>query len=268
MGGHVGAFINLKKGKCIINCGKKYAGNSVKEAKFYETLIQLVDKKLLPLKYLKFFPKFYSKYCTINKDVYFEIENLKIKAGKNAQILDFKIGFKTAYMFNSGFFKSKRHEIINQLSTSAKYGFRLEGSSVPISNAQNSQTISMKSFSSRSKFRYYSTNPISVFNSFFTTKKSILQAIKSLDDLITEFIIPNHKNALKNKLSIGFIGASVLFVSGEKSTFAKLIDFSHPVFLTPNTPIKLKENYLKVIINMTQGVLNLYDEIIKFSKQT
>ena len=34
MGGHAGAIIDLPRKSCNINCGKKYIGDSIKEAKF------------------------------------------------------------------------------------------------------------------------------------------------------------------------------------------------------------------------------------------
>ena len=268
MGGHIGAIIDLPNKKCNINCGKKYVGDSIKEAKFYEDLVMMTKRKEIPKAYLKFFPKFYSNYCTRDNNTYFEIENLRTKAGLNSQVLDFKVGYKTAYTFNSGILKEKRHAIINKLSTSAKYGFRLEGKSINIikTSLHKSKMLSLKHFSNKKKFSNYGTHPFHIFKSYFKDdKKSALKTLASLNKMIATFIIPNEQNALKNiKTSIGFIGSSILFVKGNKSSFVKLIDFAHPIILNKNTKKRhIKKNQI-AILNMSNGIVSLQIHLNRF----
>ena len=91
--------------------------------------------------------------------------------------------------------------------------------------------------------------------------------LQSLNKLITEFVEPNYLQAVNNTgTSIGFIGSSILFVSGNKSSFVKLIDFAHPIILSEETPKKLKKKYLSAIENMTFGILSLRAHLRNYYK--
>ena len=260
MGGHAGAFIDIHRG-CSINCGKKYVGGSIKEAHFYERMYDLARTGKIPKKFLSFFPKYYGIRCKKDGVSYFEIENLKTRAGNKVKTLDFKVGKKSAFKFNTGFLKNKRLGLINTLSTSSRLGFRLEGSSVSIKTHKSipkSFKIPTPIKVPGKKYKLYSKNPFHIFDSFFSDEKSLNQTIKSLERMYNKFIVPNQD---RKTHGLGFIGASILFVSGSKSSFVKMIDFAHPFVYDPANPSK---NTLNVIDNMSNGVKSLLDQLKLF----
>jgi hypothetical protein len=249
MGGHEGAFINISStNKKHYLCGKKFINDSKKEYKFYLELNKYVKENKLPKNYLNAFPKLYStKLCTLNGNKYFQIENLRAKAGgADVKTLDFKIGRYTARKFNSNLKKELRHSFINKfLSTSRNLGFRLEGGNVTRLNTGIKKI---------NKISLYSMKPDEIFNQFFKNKTKAKELLNSLKKLWTQFFYPNFLNAINNKLSFGFIGSSILIVSGNKRTFAKIIDLAHPQILLPD---KFDLNKQKVIEDMTFGFYNL-----------
>ena len=282
--------------KKVYLCGKKYTGDSVKELAFYQKLQNMAEKKQIPKEYLNVFPKLYTRntnsMCRVENTQYFYIENLKSTVGGNAKTLDFKIGHRSARRFNSGFMKNKRHEMIDSLSTSKKLGFRLEGGNVSknklIQNNTTSRNVLIKNNGSKNidkvynnsilrnykslsnykikvnKTTKYKMNPYDIFNTFFNEINNAKKIRSQLNDIWNTFMYPNYKvaksivnNSNSNKKAVGFIGSSVLFVTGNTDTTVKLIDFAHPHVMGFRDSSELKKSKFEVIKDMTSGFRNL-----------
>ena len=182
-------------------------------------------------------------------------------------MLDFKIGFKTAFLFDKGFIGNTRHQILdNYMSTSSQLGFRLEGATdikiIKKLAKKYKKQSNYKFFSMEKnlpKIALYNLNTYFVFEIFF--EKNIKFAKKLLHELMTfwnKFVQPNIYAASKGKESIGFIGSSILLVKGESDITFKLIDFSHPFWATNvdfNKDVSRKK-HLEIVENYTNGIKN------------
>ena len=271
MGGHPGAFTDVQLSNCKIACGKKASKDSKTELAFYK---DLYSRKNLPdhLESLKnFFPKYYPKEnCSKGDNNYFVIENIKSDIGNDVRTLDFKIGFKTAFGFDSGTIKRKRHSILdsNLISTSLKNGYRLEGITGPnnllkniVINAKNDPNSGYKwTIIQRGKKKLqsslYTLNYEYIFTKFFQNKKQVRDVAKQLNKLLD---LANGSLETRGE-SITFIGSSILFVIGSKGGTIKLIDFAHPHWNNKKTKCCKNispQNHGKALHNYMWGLLYL-----------
>ena len=264
MGGHKGAFINvmLNPKTCRVACGKVIKRSSIDEFQFYKDLNDLM--KLPDFKPLRpMIPKVFLKQtCSQNQNDYFVIENL---AKGNSKLLDFKIGYKSAFKFKSGFFKSQRHSVLDKFfSTSRKFGFRLEGATEidKILDADRDYRYyenKLKMPFRKKKLGLYTRHPFIIFENFFESRAEAEKILRKLKRFEKNFLIPNQKNAEAGVLSIGFIGASLLLSNGpdgDRDVDVKLIDFAKPVILDHLQSEETKRSYNKAITNFSLGLSN------------
>lgn len=101
------------------------------------------------------------------------------------------------------------------------------------------------------KQKLYNKNYYNIFDTYYINKTTSIKHEKELTNIVCKFIVPNIKQLLQNRRSIGLIGSSVLFSSGNKNTVIKLIDFAHATISTTNT------NQIKQVINYSLGIINL-----------
>lgn len=276
------SFINIIIGNKTY-CGKKITSYANKELLFYENIY----KQTFNNNCKQFMPKYKGVYL----GQYMVIENLKDITGINTKTMDFKIGFKSAFKHNSNRIKLIRHSIINKVvSLSSEKGYRLEGvtpdnirqqiiknktiyndnvkdnidkfiTTIIKTNENNTinntinkllkikQKNKISSFLSN-KQKLYSKNYYNIFDTYYKNKTAIKHE-KELTNIVCKFIVPNIKQLLQNKKSIGLIGSSVLFSSGNKNSVVKLIDFAHATISTTNI------NQIKQVINYSLGIINL-----------
>ena len=274
MGGHPGAFTDVQLDNCKIACGKKASKDSKTELAFYDDLYSRDDlpENLEALK--NFIPKYYAgEKCSKKDNGYFVIENIKSGIGSDVRTLDFKIGFKTAFGFDSGSFKRHRHGVIDSdpVSTSEKRGYRLEGATGPehflekvVASAKDDDKSGYKwSLLQRGKKKLqsalYHLSPDFIFSKFFQSKKQVQDIARELNDLKDEFIYPSKRVETTGGETIAFIGSSILFVIGDKGGTFKLIDFAHPLWNNPEMKccksVKPK-NHKKALDNYLDGLLN------------
>ena len=275
MGGHPGAFTDVQLQDCSIACGKKATKDSKTELAFYDDLYTRdnLPNNLEALK--KFIPKYYAgEKCSKGDNGYFVIENIKNGLGKNVRTLDFKVGKKTAFGFDSGSFKRHRHGVIDSdaVSTSEKRGYRLEGATGQdnfleklVADAKINPNSGFKwTLLQRGKKKLqsslYHLIPDYVFSQFFQSKKQVEDITKDLKDLIDEFIRPSVEESEKTPPgeTITFIGSSILFVIGDRGGTFKLIDFAHPLWNNPEMKCckaVSPENHKKALDNFLDGLL-------------
>ena len=293
MGGHPGGFTNIhlrtEGGECKIACGKKITKDTIREFEFYKKLYASKDSPAHIKNLIKFLPKFYTnaECCKgykkeEKKDVwfglytkkiinhytnnYFIIDNMMTDVGSNPQNLDFKIGYKTAFEFDKGFFGSKRHNLLDRkFSISNKYGFRLEGATDIDNLLKKAKEDTKKSHFKRNliqqgkkkdQISLYQLEPEFIFDNFFDSVKQAEELFLELKFLWNEFLEPNIYAAAKGEESIGFIGSSILIVKGSKKITFKLIDFGHPLWnskKTFNDKITFRR-HARVVENYTEGL--------------
>jgi len=278
MGGQTGSFINVpiqKNGKCIIECGKKIQGDSIREHEFYKYLYS--DTSIPYINAFRNFTPIFHGTILENGKEYFILENIKRLVGDNPLTLDFKIGFQTAFVRNKGIVGRTRHEVINRyLSTSRKYGVRLEGATgkfeqpkislydTLINQAKQRNGSGYKKIPGK-KQKLFNLIPSFIFDIFFQGDTPQIQTISNtLQEMEERFITPNFKGGMDNQDAIAFIGSSLLLSRGSDGAVLKLIDFAHPFWKhTPVDPTLFR----RILENYTNGLLQFKDEFDRWSSQ-
>jgi len=225
-GGHQGTILSINKKTCI-----KKLTKINKEIIFYNEHKELIDNKITLLQ--DYIPK-YDGICLFNNNKYFEMENLK-SSFKQPLSIDIKFGYKTAHKQiiktkTSNKFKiysklSKHYILDRLLSNSHKYGFRIEGVSLPNTIKLKKSTI-MKS-NLNTIFDYYFINDKNniILNDFINKLTELSKTIEHYD--FNRYL---------------FVGASILFtydgLNISKNPTLKIIDFDNSQILTDDNDIK------------------------------
>ena len=253
-GGHQGTIFSITKTKCI-----KQLSTINNEIKFYEKHNELIKDNIILLK--DYIPQ-YDGICTLNNKNYFIMQNLK-SGFKQPLAIDIKIGYYTA---SKKILKNKKqstlkiysklfkHYILDTvISTSRKYGFRIEGVALPSDIKLSKQEIMKLNYSKI--FDYYFKNDID--------NKALINFIEKLKIFY---------NVIKSKdfARYYFIGASILFTyDGMNSAHIpsmKLIDFENSLVLNKQLDItkneKHAENNRKAIQSLITNLQSYLDKKI------
>lgn len=255
-GGHQGTIFSIDNKRCI-----KQMTSMNNEIKFYEKHNELVKNNITILK--DFIPK-YDGICSLKDKEYFIMENLK--AGfKKPLAIDIKIGYETVsktiikqktkklFLIYSKLFK---HYILDKaLTKTSKYGFRIEGASLPSNIKLKKMDIMRANYDTI--FNYYFENDINndALTNFINYLQKLEDAMKS-QDLSRYF----------------FIGASLLFIyDGEnhsKYPIMKLIDFENSLILDDKQDIIENEKHANKIRKSITSLINILQKYLnnKMSK--
>jgi hypothetical protein len=130
IGGHANNILDYDSTHCakriiVSETSKQISKTTRQELAFYNTIYNL--KQVHELPFLSFFPETTLALCQRGQDRYYSIEN--IKSGlTDIQLIDFKIGRRTAMYPDSSYLKDARMKLIDsKFSTSKQLGFRCEG---------------------------------------------------------------------------------------------------------------------------------------------
>ena len=250
-GGHQGTIFSTDKNTCL-----KQISNINTEIKFYNDYNLLKQNNISVLK--NFIPN-YDGICELNNNKYLIMENLKGTFEKPLAI-DIKIGYNTVSTKIAKLKKIKhfartrkliKHFFLDVIITpSSKYGFRIEGVSLP-SNVKLSKIQVMKSKFNKI-FDYYFINDKNniAINSFIENLKLLSADIETLD--FNRFF---------------FVGTSILFIydalNSSIKPVLKLIDFDNSLIL--HDTIKIKNNIKNAIIwrNAIKSLITILEKYLK-----
>jgi hypothetical protein len=294
MGGHEGALVDLllenaTEGKCYYECGKKINTGSTEEFDFYKSYnsaMKTNPDQLPP--HIRAFQKYIPSVDTeqiynIQDKTYFMLENLnRLVDDDNPERMDCKIGAKTAFKADKGFFGHAKHKILDDIeSRSTENKIRLEGLT-PIHVAEQmladakqnpdesgwQDTHLQHHGKKQVQSGLYTLHPHFFLKKFITNPTHALKLKTELTQMLFNFIIPNYVAASQKLLdntaqSIGFIGSSILIVKGKGGIIFKLIDFAHAFWnnplasqeMTPKKHKQIVENYCE---GLTYFILQYY----------
>lgn len=249
--GHQGAILSTGKNTCL-----KKVSKINNEIKFYNEYNLLKQKNISVLN--KFIPK-YDGICELNNNNYFIMKNLK-GTFEQPLAIDIKIGYKTISKkilkqkklkyFNTKKKKIKHFVLDSIITPSGKYGFRIEGVSLP-------NNIKF------SKFNIMNSKFEKIFDYYFQNDKNNI-ALKSFIENL-KFLYNDIKSADFNRFY--FVGASILFIyDGFNSLInpvLKLIDFENSLILHDTEKINNNikhaikwRNAIKSLINILENYLD------------
>jgi hypothetical protein len=222
-GGHPNTILSINKHQCI----KLLNTNFNMETNFYNKYKELPDNQKILSEYI---PQL-ENMCIKDNKQYFIMENLK--AGFiNPISIDIKIGYKTTsgkilktkkVKYHSYYIKKIKHFILDKIITNtSKYGFRIEGLTLPDNIVMTKQQLMKQDFNK-------------IFDIYFSkdyNNYALKQFITKLQNFNDE--IQSHKF---NKFYL--VGSSLLFIyegthkQDEKlfNTKLNLIDFDNSIIL-------------------------------------
>ena len=251
-GGHQGTIFSINKKTCI-----KQITKINNEIIFYNKHKELLDKGINVLK--DYIPK-YNSMCILNNKTYFEMENLK-GSFKQPLSIDIKLGYKSVskkiikIKKKTNLFKiySKltKHYILDSIITpSNKYGFRIEGVSLPSNVKLNKLTIMKSNFSKI--FDYYFIND--------KNNHSLNYFIKKLKDLSNSIVHYDFNRYY-------FVGASILFTYDGLDTSInpsmKLIDFENSIILDNDNAIQKNIKHANKIRKSIKTLILVLNDYLK-----
>jgi hypothetical protein len=242
-GGKKDSLLSISKDMCI-----KYMENEF-EYNFYKMIEQLSKHSSILKPYII---NVYGN-CILNDKTYFIIENIKTRFSMPMAI-DIKIGFNTAsnkistlqhYNFVKKYFKLIRHYFLDKITQSNKYGFRIEGVTLPAGIKISKLQIMSSSFNK-------------ILNYFFIKDENNIVLLNFIDK------VQKFYNDIQSEEFDKYIlyGSSILFIyDGNNSQMKpqfKLIDFANSIILS--NPVDIQNNKKHADLNRL-SIKNLLEQL-------